>query len=51
MAAKSKTRKGELIAKIRKPVAPPTRVETDERTYNRKREAERLRRVKDNGKS
>ena len=51
MAAKTKTRKGELIAKIRKPVAPPTRVEKDERTYDRKREAERLRRLRENGKS
>jgi hypothetical protein len=53
MAAKTKTKscKGELIAKIRKPVAPPARVEKDERKYNRKREAERLRRLKENGKS
>jgi hypothetical protein len=51
MATRTRTRKGELIAKIRKPVAPPTRVEKDERAYNRKREAERLRRMKDNGRS
>jgi hypothetical protein len=51
MAAKMRTKQGELIAKIRKPVAKPTRVEKDERKYNRKREAERLRRLKENGKS
>jgi hypothetical protein len=51
MAPKTSTGKGELIANIRKPVAKPTRVETDERKYNRKREAERLRRLKENGKS
>jgi hypothetical protein len=50
MAAKTKTKPGELIAKIRKPVAPPARVEKDERKYNRKREAEKLRRLKENGK-
>ena len=51
MAAKTKTRKGELIAKVRKPIAPPSRVEKGQHTYNRKREAERLRRLRENGKS
>jgi hypothetical protein len=50
MSPKTSTRKGELIGKIRKPGAKPTRVEKDERKYNRKREAERLRRLKENGK-
>jgi len=48
MATKIKTSKGELIGKIRKPTAPPSRVEKNARKYNRKREAERLRRMKDN---
>jgi hypothetical protein len=37
-----------LILKLRKPTAPPTRVEDDERKYKRSRERERLRRS-DNG--
>jgi hypothetical protein len=33
-----------LIAKLRKPMAPPTRVAEDDRKYSRARERERLRR-------
>lgn len=33
-----------LVAKLRKPLAPPTRVGEDERKYKRARELERLRR-------
>jgi len=33
-----------LIRKLRKPMAPPTRVAEDERKYRRARELERLRR-------
>jgi len=32
-----------LIAKLRKPIAPPTRVVTDKKKYDRARERERLR--------
>ena len=35
---------GELIRKLRKPIAPPMRVAEDERKYRRARERERLRR-------
>jgi hypothetical protein len=35
---------GALISKIRKPTARPTRVEEDEKKYERARERERLRR-------
>jgi len=34
-----------LIRKLRKPLAPPTRVVEDERKYQRSRELERLRRT------
>jgi len=37
-------RPGELIRKLRKPLAPPTRVAEEERKYKRAREQERLRR-------
>ena len=40
-----------LISKIRKPIAPPARVEKDERKYSRKREAERIRRNAETGES
>lgn len=33
-----------LIHKLRKPIAPPSRVTEDERKYKRSRELERLRR-------
>jgi len=35
-----------LIAKVRKPIPPPTRVAEDERKYSRARERERVRRGK-----
>ncbi|MGA2411161.1 MAG: hypothetical protein ABSG46_12330 [Candidatus Binataceae bacterium] len=35
-----------LIAKVRKPIPPPTRVAEDERKYSRARERERSRRGK-----
>ena len=50
MASDSKPRKprspktGGLIRKLRKPLAPPTRVAGDERKYLRAREQERTRR-------
>ena len=47
MAARTKSggrRSGKgLIGKLRKPIAPPTRVEEGERKYKRARERERLR--------
>jgi hypothetical protein len=39
-----------LIRKLRKPLAPPTRVVEDERKYERSREGERLRREDDSSK-
>jgi hypothetical protein len=33
-----------LIAKLRKPMAPPTRIAEDDKKYSRARERERLRR-------
>jgi hypothetical protein len=36
--------KGRVIAKVRKPMAPPARVELDEKKYRRARERERIRR-------
>jgi hypothetical protein len=36
----------ELIRKLRKPLAPPTRVADEEHKYKRAREQERLRREK-----
>ena len=35
---------GDLIRKLRKPLAPPTRVAEDDRKYSRARERERARR-------
>jgi hypothetical protein len=43
LALKSKA--GELIKKLRKPMAPPTRVVADESIYNRARERELTRRI------
>ena len=37
----------ELIRKLRKPLAPPTRVADEEHKYKRAREQERLRRTHD----
>jgi hypothetical protein len=39
-----RSKAGGLIRKIRKPIAPPSRVAEDERKYTRARELERLRR-------
>jgi hypothetical protein len=36
---------GELIRKLRKPMAPPTRVAPDESKYNRARERELTRQI------
>lgn len=46
MAARGKKRpaKKRLIARLRKPMAPPARVESDPKKYDRARERERLRR-------
>lgn len=44
-----KVRKGELIKKIRKPMAPPTRAIDDPTKYKRERELERLRREQKSG--
>jgi hypothetical protein len=42
--AKRRRTCGGLIRKLRKPIAPPTRVAEDLRKYSRQRERERLRR-------
>ena len=44
-----KSRAGAIIAKIRKPIAPPTRTIADPTKYNRERELERLRREEKSG--
>lgn len=46
MAARGKKRPGKkrLIARLRKPMAPPARVEDDPKKYARPRERERVRR-------
>jgi hypothetical protein len=36
---------GDLIKKLRKPIAPPTRVVADESKYNRARERELIKRI------
>lgn len=40
-----KTKAGDLIKKLRKPMAPPTRVVSDESKYNRAREREITKRI------
>ena len=40
--------KGELIRKVRKPMAPPVKIETDERKYRRTRERAKVRRQTSN---
>ena len=35
---------GELISKIRKPIAPPAKTIEDEKRYKRERESEKIRR-------
>ena len=42
---KSKKARGGLIAKIRKPMAPPSRAIADEKKYRRNRDREQLRRA------
>ncbi len=45
MAPRKRIKKrGALIGKIRKPMAPPARVEEDSTAYRREREKERIRR-------
>lgn len=41
---KKSTKPGEVMRKVRKPMAPPARVEDDLKRYHRERERERLRR-------
>lgn len=54
MAAHKRTRRKSssgLLETIRKPMAPPTRVEQDVRKYKRARECERLRRQEQSGQA
>ena len=44
-----KLRAGGLIAKIRKPIAPPTKTIEDPTKYKRERESEKLRREEKSG--
>ena len=44
-----KVRTGDLIAKIRKPIAPPSRTIEDPTKYKRERELEKLRREEKSG--
>jgi len=46
-----KSRPGALIAKIRKPIAPPSRVIEDPTKYKRERELEKIRREEKSGNS
>jgi hypothetical protein len=46
-----KSRQGSLIAKIRKPIAPPSRVIEDPTKYKRERELEKIRREEKSGNS
>ena len=41
----------DLIAKIRKPIAPPSRVIEDPKKYKRERELEKIRREEKSGNS
>ena len=43
--------RGALIAKIRKPIAPPSRVIEDPTKYKRERELEKIRREEKSGNS
>lgn len=49
MAARKNNRRSKkgLIARLRKPMAPPGRVEDDPKAYDRKRDRERMRRQAD----
>ena len=44
-------RPGALIAKIRKPTAPPSRIIEDPKKYKRERELEKIRRDEKSGNS
>lgn len=44
-----KSPRGAIIAKLRKPMAPPTQTIEDEKKYRRERERERLSREKKSG--
>jgi hypothetical protein len=46
-----KPRAGGLIAKIRKPMAPPSKTIEDPKKYKRERELEKLRREEKSGNS
>ena len=48
---KKPRRPGSLIAKIRKPIAPPSRVIEDPTKYKRERELEKIRRQEKSGNS
>ena len=48
---KKPRRQGALIAKIRKPIAPPSRVIEDPKKYKRERELEKIRREEKSGNS
>ena len=43
----TKSPQGRVIAKVRKPIAPPSRVEPDTKKYRRARERERLNRERE----
>jgi hypothetical protein len=45
MPPRRRKKKPGVLKTIRKPIAPPTRVEDDLKSYQRAREKERLRRV------
>lgn len=44
MKKPTKSKRGEVMRKVRKPVPPPSRVEEDLKRYHREREREKLRR-------
>jgi hypothetical protein len=46
---RKKSSRGELIRKIRKPMAPPSRTIEDEKKYKRERELEKIRRDEKTG--
>ena len=49
MKKPTKSKRGAVMRKVRKPVAPPSRVEDDLKRYHRERERERLRREETDG--
>lgn len=44
MKKSTKSKRGAVMRKVRKPMAPPARVEDDLKRYHREREREKLRR-------